>query len=82
MKKQIIIIATLVLSAYSCKKCATCTTTMTTTVSQPTTGYPKTESYSQELCGEDLKSADGNTTTATAKSGNITATTTGKTTCK
>ena len=65
-----------------CKKCATCTQTITTTVNVSTPGYPQTSQSTFEACGEDLKAVDGKTTTTTSSSGNITATATSKTICR
>ena len=66
----------------SCKKCATCTQTITTSVNVSTPGYPQTSQSTFEACGEDLKAVDGKTTTSTQSSGGITATATSKTVCR
>jgi hypothetical protein len=66
----------------SCKKCATCTQTITTSVNVSTPGYPQTSQSTFEACGEDLKAVDGKTTTSTQSSGGITATATSKTICR
>jgi hypothetical protein len=65
----------------SCKKCANCTQTATTSVNVSTPGYPQTSQTTFEACGDDLKAVDGKTTTSTASSGSITATTTATTVC-
>ncbi len=67
--------------ATGCKKCATCTQTITTKVNVSTTGYPQTTKSTFEACGDDLKAVDGKTTTSTSSSGGITATATSKTVC-
>jgi len=63
----------------SCKKCADCTTTVTTKVTgqQPTTGTSVSE-----MCGDDLDEADGYTNTATSTLNGYTATITTVTTCQ
>ncbi len=78
MKKIIIASALLLLTFASCKKCAECTTTVTQKVTgqQPVVGVSTTE-----LCGDDLKEADGNVTTSTATVQGYTATIVSKTTC-
>ncbi len=85
MKKVKILLFGLVLFStitfIGCKKCATCTQTITTTVNVSTPGYPQTSKTTFEACGDDLKAVDGKTTTSTSSSGNITATATSKTTC-
>jgi hypothetical protein len=65
-----------------CKKCATCTQTITTTVNVSTPGYPQTSKTTFEACGDELGKVDGKTTTSTSSSGGITATATAKTVCK
>ena len=67
--------------ATSCKKCATCTQTITTSVNVSTPGYPQTTKSTFEACGDDLKAVDGKTTTSTSSTGGITATATSKTAC-
>lgn len=63
----------------SCKKCADCTVTVTTKVTgQP----PQTGTSTTELCGDDLKEADGNTTTAQSTYNGYTAVVTTKTECQ
>lgn len=53
----------LLLTGYGCKKCAECTTTYT----QKVTGQqPVTSTSTQEMCGDDLKEADGYYNTATS----------------
>jgi hypothetical protein len=64
-----------------CKKCATCTQTLTTSVNVSTPGYPQITQTTFEACGDDLKAVDGKTTTSTSSSGGITATATAKTVC-
>lgn len=64
-----------------CKKCETCTQTITTSVNVSTPGYPQTTKSTFEACGDDLKAADGATTTSSSSSGGITATATAKTVC-
>jgi hypothetical protein len=85
MKKLNLLLFGLVLfnaiTFIGCKKCATCTQTITTTVNVSTPGYPQTTKTTFEACGEDLKAADGKTTTSTSSSGGIRATATSKTTC-
>ena len=73
---------TIVLSVLTgCKKCATCTQTITTTVNVSTPGYPQTSKTTFEACGDNLKAVDGKTTTSTSSSGGITATATARTAC-
>jgi hypothetical protein len=74
-------IVTSVFFVISCKKCATCTQTITTTVNVSTPGYPQTTKSTFEACGDDLKAVDGKTTTSTTSLGGITATATSKTVC-
>lgn len=63
----------------SCKKCADCTVTVTTKVTgQP----PQTGTSTTELCGDDLKEADGNTTTAQSTYNGYTAVITTTTECQ
>jgi hypothetical protein len=64
-----------------CKKCATCTQTIITTVNVNTPGYPQTTKSTFEACGNDLKAVDGQTTTSTSSAGGITATATSNTVC-
>jgi hypothetical protein len=66
----------------SCKKCATCTQTLTTSVNVSTPGYPQTTQTTFEACNNDLKAVNGKTTKSTSSSGSITATVTAKTVCK
>jgi len=75
----ILLLGTIVFT--SCKKCANCTQTATTNVNVSTPGYPQTTQTTFEACGDDLKAVDGKTTTSTATSGSVTATTTIKTVC-
>ena len=65
----------------SCKKCANCTQTVTTSVNVSTPGYPQITKTTFEACGDDLEAVDGKTTTSTSSSGGITATATIKTDC-
>jgi hypothetical protein len=65
-----------------CKKCATCTQTITTTVNVSTPGYPQTSKTTFEACADELEKVDGETTTSTSSTGGITATATAKTVCK
>lgn len=79
MKKIALLLFLLPLFLVSCKKCADCTITVTTktTGQMPYTAYSTTE-----LCGSDLKEADGNTMTSTATVNGYTSTITTRTTCK
>jgi predicted lactoylglutathione lyase len=73
-----LIALTLLISLASCKKCAECTTTVTTKVgSKPAT----TAEAKQELCGDELKEADGHVITSTATEGFVTVTMTSRTEC-
>jgi hypothetical protein len=73
---------TIVLSVLTgCKKCATCTQTITTTVNVSTPGYPQTSKTTFEACGDNLKAVDGTTTTSSSSAGGITATATARTVC-
>ncbi len=76
--KQLLLIL-IIISSYGCKKCAECTTTVTQKVTgqQTVTGTSTTE-----MCGDDLKEADGNVTTSTATVSGHTATITSRTECK
>ena len=74
------IIAIAALALFSgCKKCAECTTTVTQTVTgqQAVTGIS-----TSEMCGDDLKEADGYETYSTATVSGHTATIKTKTECK
>ncbi len=84
MKNIKITLGMLFLSAAvftSCKKCANCTQTATTSVNVSTPGYPQTTQTTFEACGDDLKAVDGKTVTSSASSGSIIATTTATTVC-
>lgn len=72
-------ILTIALLTSSCRKCAQCTITATQTVTgqQPTTATTTTE-----LCGDDLKEADGNVTTSTSTVQGYTATIVTRTNCQ
>jgi len=65
----------------SCKKCATCTQTITTSVNVSTPGYPQTSKSTFEACDKDLDAVNGKTTTAKSSSGSVVVTVTSKTTC-
>ena len=65
----------------SCKKCKTCTQTITTTVNVPTPGYPQTSETTEEVCGKDLEEIDGKSVSSTSTNGGITATVTVSVTC-
>jgi hypothetical protein len=83
MKKGIFFISLSLLIFISCEngignKCADCTTTFTTTV---TGGYTDVSKTTTELCGKDLKEADGKTTVTTSTSGGVTARCVAKTNC-
>jgi hypothetical protein len=65
----------------SCKKCATCTQTITTSINVSTPGYPQTSKSTFEACDKDLDAVNGKTTTATSSSGSVVVTATSKTTC-
>jgi hypothetical protein len=82
-KKTLLVILLFGTAVFTnCKKCATCTQTITTSVNVSTPGYPQTSKTTFEACGDDLKAVDGKTTTSTSSSGSITATATSKTVCK
>ena len=66
------------ITTSGCKKCASCTTTVTQTV---TGQQPVMSQSTTELCGDDLKEADGNVTTATSTYQGHTATVVSKTQC-
>ena len=77
--KYLLLLTFIILSLGSCKKCATCTTVYT----QTTTGQqPVTSTSTTELCGSDLKEADGNETVATSTVSGFTSTIRTKTNCK
>lgn len=77
--KKLIIAAILIISLGACKKCADCTTTVTTKV----TGQPIQTATSQtEMCGDDLEEADGNVTTSTSTVNGYTATIISSTQCE
>ena len=85
MKKLLLVIAVSTI-VFGCKKddstsgCYDCTTTMTTTVSVPTPGYPQTSVVTQSGC--DGLSPQTGTTTATATIQGISATTTTTVVCQ
>ena len=80
MKKLILL---MMLAVTSCKVCYDCTTTVTTTVSQATPGYPQTGSSVTEVCGErERRAIDGKSTTTTASANGITVITVSKSKCK
>lgn len=82
MKKLLSLVLLLAAATFtSCEKCADCTTTVTTTVNVPVTGYPQTSKTTFEACDDDLEDVDGKTVTSTSSVGNITATATARTTC-
>jgi len=66
--KKLFLILLICFFAYSCKKCAICTQTKTTTINNPYSGpiqgYPQTEVTSFEACGEYLKNVNGQTITS------------------
>lgn len=85
MKKLNILLSGLMLlsttTIIGCKKCATCTQTITTSVNVSTPGYPQTSKSTFEACGDDLSAVNGKTTTATSSSGSVIVTAISKTTC-
>lgn len=72
------LILIVILGLYSCKKCRECQTIYSQTVSGQTT----TSSTSEELCGDDLKEADGRVVESTATVNGYTATIRAVTTCQ
>jgi hypothetical protein len=88
---EVIIVALIILAVAllvaSCKKCVTCTETITTqltwTQSGNPAGAPTTGTATYDICGtsNDIKNAEG-TVTATVVEGTKTATTTIKTDCR
>jgi len=73
MKQTILIMAFAAISFASCKKCAECTTTYT----QKVTGQQPVTSVSvSEMCGDNLKEADGYYNVATSTVNGYTATVT------
>jgi len=81
--KKFTLLAILIMAAImpSCKKCVTCTTTVTTDA--PGTINDNTAQASSEVCGtsSEIDAAEG-TTTSTASQGGVTVTITEKTTCQ
>lgn len=75
---RILAIVAMLATLASCKKCADCTTTVTIKTGG---NQPQTSESTQEMCGDDLKEADGHTTTSTATVGFVTSTITSKTEC-
>lgn len=68
-----------ILSFHGCKKCADCTTTVT----QKVMGQDQLVGTSvTEMCGDDLKEADGYTNTATSTVNGYTATITTRIDCE
>ncbi len=84
MKKTLFLALLLSTAALfiSCKKCATCTQTITTSVNVSTPGFPQVTKTTFEACDDDLKAVDGKTITSTSTSGGITATVTSHTICQ
>lgn len=83
MNKTLLTCLLLLVAGFSsCKKCAECVTTITQTSSVPMTGYPvSSTTRTGELCGDDLKEMEQQNYTTTAQVGNVTVTSTTKTTC-
>ena len=82
MKKQNYLIVLLFIAALAlpgCKKCAECTTTVTQTA---TGQQPVVATSTAELCGDDLKQADGNVTNATSTVMGFTANVRSETKCR
>jgi len=83
VKKYLFVIVLFSTASFiGCKRCATCTQTITTSVNVSTPGYPQTTTTTFEACGADLDAVDGKTTTSTSTAGNIRATATSRTICK
>lgn len=78
--KTTTLIAIALLGLASCRKCETCTTTITTDA--PGTVYDQTSTSTSEVCGSDEINAIEGTTSSTATSGGVTVTTTYVTTCQ
>ncbi len=77
--KTLTLIAIALIGLQSCKKCANCTTTVT----QKVTGQQTVTATSiSELCGSDLKEADGYHNVATSTVNGYTATITTDTKCQ
>ena len=79
--KVVLFLSASVFFVTSCKKCATCTQTITTDVNVSTPGYPQITESTFEACGDDLNAVNGKTITSTSSSGGITATATSRTVC-
>ncbi len=83
MKKllSLIVFGSLITLNYSCQKCMTCVQTTTTSVNVQVSGYPQVTRSSFDACGDELKSVNGKTITASSTYDGITATSVTKTIC-
>lgn len=83
MKKllSIVVFGSMIFFNFGCQKCMTCVQTTTTSVNVQVPGYPQVTRSTFEACGDELKSVNGKTITATSTYDGITATAVTKTIC-